>query len=62
MNVTDYVQRQLALAHRLSDNTLADITDEQFNWTPPGMLSSIGAILAHSLATEDFLFQKVIQI
>ena len=27
MNVTDYVQRQLALAHRLSDNTLADASD-----------------------------------
>jgi uncharacterized damage-inducible protein DinB len=61
MNVTDYIQRQLALAHRLSDNALAEITDEQFNWTPPGTLSSIGAILAHSLATEDFLIQEVIQ-
>jgi hypothetical protein len=61
MNVTDYIQRQLALAHRLSDNALVDITDEQANWTPPGTLSSIGAILAHSLATEDYLFQTVIQ-
>lgn len=35
-----------------------DVTDEQFNWTPPGTVSPIRSIFLHMLTIEDAYVQE----
>lgn len=39
---------------------MMDVTDEQFNWTPPGTVSSIRAIFLHMLTIEDGYVQHTL--
>lgn len=55
MDTTQYICRQFTTLYRQLDGALKDITQEQFNWTPPGMANTIRAILLHTTATEDRL-------
>jgi len=61
MDVKTYIQRQMANVRRQIDIVVQGITDEQFNWPPPGTISPISAILIHMLAGEDYFIQSVIQ-
>jgi hypothetical protein len=61
MEARDYIQRQLAIMRRLSDAVLADTTDEQLNWTPPGLANPIRAPLVHLSVSEDRFIQTIIQ-
>ena len=61
MEIREYVQRQIAAARRLVDAATKDLTDEQFNWSPPGTVNPIRAIFAHMATSEDFYIQTVLQ-
>jgi hypothetical protein len=61
MDVKTYIQQQIANAHHQIDAVMKDITEEQFNWLPPGTINPISAILVHVLGGEDFFVQAVIQ-
>jgi hypothetical protein len=61
MNAIEYIQRQLAGMRRLCDAPLQGLTDEQFNWCPPGLTNPISAILVHALTAEDRFVQQVLQ-
>jgi hypothetical protein len=61
MDVRTYVQQQLANAHRQVDEVMKDITEDQFNWLPPGLLNPISAIYIHVVAGEDFFIQAILQ-
>ena len=61
MNVTQFVQQQVAEAHSLNDAAMAGITDQQFNWLPPGTINPIKSALLHAVAGEDIVFQSIIQ-
>ena len=61
MDVRTYIQRQIANVHNQINNVVKDITEEQFNWPPPGTISPISVILIHMLAGEDYFIQNVIQ-
>jgi hypothetical protein len=61
MDVKTYIQQQMANAHHQIDVGMENITEEQFNWLPPGTINPVSAILVHVLGGEDFFIQAVIQ-
>ena len=61
MDVKTYIQQQMANVRRQVDAVANGITDEQFNWPPPGTINPISVILIHLLAGEDYFIQTVLQ-
>ncbi|HEX6817264.1 MAG TPA: DinB family protein [Ktedonobacterales bacterium] len=61
MDAPTYVRKQIATMRRFYQGTLKEMTDEQFNWIPPGTANSIKASLIHLLAGEDMNVQRVLQ-
>jgi hypothetical protein len=61
MDVKTYLKQQMANAHRQVEAVMKDVTEEQFNWLPPGTINPISAILVHVLAGEDFFIQTILQ-
>ncbi len=61
MDAITYFQIQLAALRRQASNTLAEITDEQLNWPPPGAANKIGVTLLHAISGEDLFIQQLIQ-
>jgi uncharacterized damage-inducible protein DinB len=61
MNVVEYIQRQFDALRRQTNATVADLTDEQLNWAPPGMANKIGVTLLHAVAGEDMMVQTWLQ-
>ena len=61
MNATQYVHQQVAEARGLNDAAMAGVTDEQFNWLPPGTMNPIKSTLLHAVGGEDLFFQAIIQ-
>jgi uncharacterized damage-inducible protein DinB len=61
MGVETYIQQQMAHARRQIDAVVNNTTDEQFNWSPPGTINPISAILVHVLAGEDYFIQTILQ-
>jgi hypothetical protein len=61
MNVKAYIQQQFANAHHQIDIVMQDLTEEQFNWVPPGTINPISAVLVHILGGEDFFIQAILQ-
>ncbi len=60
MDAKEYIIRQFRWARRQSDSVLLDVSQEQFNWTPPGTVSSISAIFLHMVTIEDAYIQEAI--
>jgi uncharacterized damage-inducible protein DinB len=48
-------------AHMWYLGTVADVGAEQANAVPPGIAHSIGALIAHIVHTEDFMFNAAVQ-
>jgi uncharacterized damage-inducible protein DinB len=61
MDVREYIQKQIAQAHRLVDGAMTGLTDEQLNWLPPGTANTISATVMHILGGEDNYIQGFLQ-
>ena len=61
MDAKSYIQQQMANVYHQVDVVVKDITEEQFNWPPPGTINPISATLIHMLAGEDYFIQTVLQ-
>ncbi len=61
MNAAEYVRRQFAEVRMLSDGAMVGLTDEQFNWLPPGTANPIKSVFLHMVGGEDAFLQKLIQ-
>ena len=61
MNVIEYIQREMASVRRSVDRTMKDVTDELFNWAPPGSANTISATFTHLMSVEDNFIQKILQ-
>jgi hypothetical protein len=61
MDVMTYIRDQVAGAHGELEAAMKDTTPDQFNWSPPGTISPISAVLLHTLAGEDLFIQEMIQ-
>lgn len=61
MNEAKVLRAGFSGAHTWYNGTVPDITAEQTNNVPPGVGSTIGALIAHILNTEDFMINTAIQ-
>ena len=61
MNATQFVRQQVAEARGLTDAAMAGLTDDQFNWLPPGTIHPIKSASLHAVAGEDLFFQAILQ-
>ena len=61
MEPKEFIQLQLAAVRKQIDGVMNAITDEQFNWTPPGTSNSISSTFIHLLASEDRAIQVTLQ-
>ena len=61
MDVKTYILQEMVNMRSYVDIEIKDVTEEQFNLVPPGTISPISAILLHTLSSEDFFIQVVLQ-
>jgi hypothetical protein len=61
MEPQQFIQLQFAAVRKQTDAVLNAITNEQFNWTPPGTGNSISSTFIHLLSSEDRSFQATLQ-
>jgi hypothetical protein len=61
MDAIEYIRAQVGAMRRLCAGALEGLTDEQFNWIPPGSANSIKASLIHLLGGEDMYVQRVLR-
>ncbi len=61
MNAAQFVRQQFAETRMLSDGAIAGVTDEQFNWLPPGTANPIKSVFLHMVGGEDAFLQRLIQ-
>lgn len=59
MNAVELLRQQFAFAHGVLEGTMADITDEQLHWLPPGTAHPISALYAHIVLAEDGLLNGI---
>jgi hypothetical protein len=61
METLEFIRRLIAAGHRQLDASMKDTTPDQFNWTPTGTANPISATYIHSLNSEDFFVQALLQ-
>lgn len=62
MTLVEYIQQQIRMTRWGGAEAFADLTDAQFNWTPPGRANSIAVTLLHAFGIEDAFIQgKLLQ-
>jgi hypothetical protein len=59
MNTVELTQYALSNAFDLLQQVVADLTQEQADWVPPGTANSIGAVYSHTITYVDFIVQRV---
>ncbi len=53
MNAIGTIRESIQWGHQLLEMVMADVTDEQARWTPPGKANPIGALYAHAVLSAD---------
>jgi len=53
MNTVELIQYSLTSAFDILGQVTADLTQEQADWTPPGIANSIGALYWHTVSSVD---------
>lgn len=61
MNGVDSIRSAFRAARFWFDGTVADVTEEQERFTPPGKAHSIAALATHVPQAEDFLINGMLQ-
>lgn len=61
MDTIEFIRQLVQAARRQTDESMKDMTVEQFNWTPPGTANPISAIFVHFLNSEDAFVQTLMQ-
>lgn len=57
MNTVDLLRANLADAHWLLEQVVADVSADQLHWPPPGAANTIAATYAHVIGSEDAFVQ-----
>jgi hypothetical protein len=56
-----FIREGAQLGHWLLDGTMADVTNEQAHYAPPGRANPIGATFAHLVCSEDMIVNGMLQ-
>jgi len=57
----DVVRRIVRDARQVLDGTMADVTQAQADWIPPGIANPLGATYAHVVCSEDMIVQGMLR-
>ena len=60
MDAVEFLNIELKYLRVQEDAVMDGLTEEQFNWNPPGSANSIRATFVHLVATEDYYINKVL--
>jgi hypothetical protein len=58
MNTIELIHYSLGFAFQVLEAVVADLTQDQADWTPPGTASPIGALYWHTIAYSDQLIHE----
>jgi hypothetical protein len=61
MNAVTAVRDNIRWGNQVLEMVMADVTDEQARWLPPGLAHPIGAIYAHGLLAEDGILNGMLR-
>jgi len=61
MSVASILRMQTQIAHQILEGTMADVTDSQMHWAPPGIANPLGATYAHVVCSEDAIVHGMLQ-
>ncbi len=61
MESKEFILQQMDKVRKQCDSVLNAITNEQFNWSPPGTANPISATFVHMLTSEDRTIQVILQ-
>jgi hypothetical protein len=61
MSISSLLRMQAQIAHQILEGTMADVTETQAHWTPPGIANPLGATYAHVLCSEDVIVHGMLQ-
>ena len=57
----DFVRRIVREARQVLDGTMADVTQAQADFIPPGIANPLGATYAHVVCSEDMIVQGMLR-
>jgi hypothetical protein len=61
MDTITYIRSDIAWAHELLEMVMADATQEQVDWVPPGIANPLGATYAHAVCAEDAVINSLLR-
>ncbi len=61
MDTSTVLREQIEGAHSVIEDTMADVTEEQAHWPPPGKANPLGATYAHAVLSEDFMVNGLLK-
>ena len=61
MEAGSSLRGQFEGAHEILEQTMADVTPEQAQWSPPGKANPLGATYAHAILAEDMMVNGVLK-
>lgn len=61
MDVRSALREQIEGAHQVLEQTMADVTPEQAQWSPPGKANPLGATYAHAILGEDMMVNGLLK-
>ena len=61
MEIRSTLREQIEGAHQILEQTMADVTPEQAQWSPPGTANPLGATYAHALYGEDMVINGMLR-
>jgi hypothetical protein len=61
MDSITLLRNQIKGAHEVLEGTMADVTQTQMDWAPPGIANPLGATYAHHVTSEDWIVQGILQ-
>lgn len=61
MDAKTFIQQQMVNVRNMVEDAMTDLTEDQFNWQPPGKVNPISATLIHLFSGEDMFIQELIQ-
>src|SRR3954447_7068100 len=53
MHAKDFITASIGRQRWIADAVMQDLTEEQLNWSPPGLANKIATILVHVTGTDD---------
>src|ERR1700674_388174 len=56
-----FIREAAKVGHWYLEGTMADVTDEQAHYAPPGRANPLGATYAHLLCSEDLIINGMLR-